>query len=203
VLTRADLDRFLRTLARRLPCPATVVITGGCEAMLLGGARPTGDVDFELRLARRHAGSGPAVEAAVAEAAARASVAVQWSTDVDRWSLVSVPSRHRRARRFRTIGRLRVDLLDPACWAVYKLARYLEPDVEDLVAVLRRERVGPRRLARLCGEALRASPRSTALFLFRRQVEAFFRTHGASIWPDIDGERAVAAFHRAAGIARR
>ncbi len=203
MLTRSDLDRFFRALATQLPCPATIVVTGGCEAMLLGGARPTGDVDFELRLARRHAGAAAAVEAAIADAAAKTGIDVQWSTDVDRWSAVSVPPGRRRSRPFRAMGRLRVRLLDPSCWAVYKLARYLEPDVEDLVAVLRRARVDPGRLARLCGEALRGSPRSTALFQFRRQVEAFFRTHGVAIWPRLDAERAVAAFHRAAGIARR
>jgi hypothetical protein len=171
--------------------------------MVLGGIRPTGDVDFELRLARRHAGLTPAVEAAVSTAAERAGVAVQWSTDIDRWSSVSVPSRRHRSRPFRTIGRLRVRLLDPSCWAVYKLARYLEPDIEDLRVVLRRERVDPRRLARLCGEALRTSPRSTALFQFRRQVEDFFRTHGPSVWRGVDADRAIATFHRAAGIGRR
>ena len=29
-----------------------------------------------------------------------------------------------------------VRLLEPSCWAVYKLARYLQQDQEDLVAVL-------------------------------------------------------------------
>src|SRR5205085_12371713 len=104
--------------------------------------------------------------------------------DIDRWSSISVPARRRRSRRLRTIGRLSVRLLDPGCWAVYKLARYLDSDVEDLVAVLRRVGVSAARLAGLCGVALRSSPRSTQLALFRRHVEHFFRTHGSVVWGD-------------------
>lgn len=201
MLTRADLDRFLRALARELPCAATIVLTGGCEAMLLGGARPTGDVDFEL-VPPGDPGRTALVERAVAAAAAQTGVTVQWSTEIDRWSPVSVPPRYRRSRPHRRIGSLHVRLLDPACWAVYKLARYLEADVDDLRAVLRREGVSPRRLARVCGEALRASPRSTALFQFRRQVEDFFERHGNAVWGRrFEAAAAVAAFRRAAGFA--
>jgi hypothetical protein len=32
-LTRADLDRFFRALADRLPCPVRIVLTGGGEAL--------------------------------------------------------------------------------------------------------------------------------------------------------------------------
>jgi len=66
---------------------------------------------------------------------------------------------------------------------------------------LRGERLPSGRLARLCGESLRASPRSTHLFLFRKQVEHFFREHGTVVWGRrFDAVRAVAIFHRAAGI---
>jgi hypothetical protein len=99
------------------------------------------------------------------------------------------------------VGRLSVHVLEPGCWAVYKLARYLESDIEDLVAVLGHERVPWRRLARVCGLALRSSPRSTQLALFRHQFEHFFDQHGKAVW----GKRfapgsAVSAFRSAAGI---
>jgi len=203
-LARADLTRFLAALARRLPCPATVVLTGGAEAMLLGGSRPTGDVDFGLSLSAPRERFLPAVQAAVGAAAAETGLRVQYSTDIDRWSSVSIPSARRATRSYRRLGRLSVRLLEPTCWAVYKLARYLDSDVTDLRAVLRRERVPYLRLARLCGESLRVSPRSPQLLLFRRQVEHFFRAHGRAIWgPRFDPETAIAAFHRAAGIGTR
>jgi hypothetical protein len=65
-LAPADLDRFLRLFARRLPCPVRLVLTGGGQAMVLGGTRPTGDLDFALVVGPRFERHWPAVEAAVA-----------------------------------------------------------------------------------------------------------------------------------------
>jgi hypothetical protein len=200
-LQRADVDRFLRALADRVPCPAKVILTGGCEALLLGGQRATGDLDIGIELSERYRRRGPEVEDAVAAAAAALGLAVQYSSDIDRWSSISVPRPKRRTRPLKRIGRLNVHLLDPAVWAVYKLARYLDSDVHDLIAVLRAERVDAGRVARLCGHALRESPRSSALFLFRQQVEHFLREHGRTVWGRrFDAERVAAQFHRAAGI---
>src|SRR5262245_37248472 len=136
-LTRADLARFFRALATRLPCPVRLTLTGGGEAMLLGGSRPTGDIDFGLTLPTRASRHWPAVERAVSDAAAHAGVSVQYAADIDRWSSIAIPDGRRRTCPYRRVGRLSVHLLDPYCWAVYKLARYLESDVEDLTAVLR------------------------------------------------------------------
>jgi len=169
--------------------------------MVLGGVRPTGDLDFALVVAERFGSQWPGIEAAVAAAREDAGIAIQYATDIDRWSSVSVPTARRRSRPLRRIGRLSVHVLDPACWAVYKLTRYLDSDVADLRAVLRRQRVPWRGLARLCGESLRSSPRSTQLRLFRQQVEHFFRTHGRHVWGQrFDPERAIDTFQSAAGI---
>ena len=203
-LGRRDLARFFEAFARRLPCPAKLILTGGTEALLLGGRRPTGDVDFGLVLSGKEMRWWPEVESAVAAAAREAGVAVQYSTDIDRWSSVAIPPRRRKTRSYRRIGRLSVHLLDPTCWAVYKLARYLDADVEDLRAVLRRQRVSSVALARLCGVSLRASPRSSQLFLFRKQVEHFLLEHGRAVWGrGFDPAGAIATFHRAARITRR
>lgn len=87
-LRRADLKKFFSALARRLPCPAKIVLTGGGEAMLLGGQRPTGDLDFSIVLRSRATTSLSEIERAVAQGAREAGVAVQYSTDIDRWSQV-------------------------------------------------------------------------------------------------------------------
>jgi hypothetical protein len=200
-LARADLDRFLRALAGRLPCPVRLVLTGGGEALLLGGVRPTGDLDFQLVVGAHRAASLPEIEAAIGAAAAEAGIVVQYGADIDRWSPVSIPSSRRRSRPFRRVGRLSVHLLDPCCWAVYKLSRYLESDLEDLRVVLRRTGVSWPRLASLCGESLRTSPRSTQLLLFRRQVEHFLRTEGRGIWgARFAPDRAIARFRTAARL---
>ncbi len=200
-LTRADLSRFTAALARRLPCPVKLTLTGGSEALLLGGNRPTGDIDFELTVSGRSERFWADIETAVAAAATEVAVVVQYSTDIDRWSPVAIPTRRRAGRLHRRLGRLSVHLLDPICWAVYKLARYLDSDVDDLRAVLRRQRVSSAALARLCGTCLRTSPRSTQLFLFRKQVEHFFREHGRAVWGrGFEDDRAIAVFRRAAKI---
>src|SRR5207249_4459444 len=130
-LVPADLIKFFSALARRVPCPVKLTLTGGSEAMLLGGTRPTGDLDFELALPPGCARLWRAVEEAVAAAAAETAVTVQYSADIDRWSSIAVPTAKRRTRLRRRVGRVAVHLLEPRCWAVYKLARYLDADVEE------------------------------------------------------------------------
>lgn len=200
-LRRADLKKFFSALARHLPAPAKIILTGGSEALLLGGNRPTGDLDFSLVTSGRQPVLSSQVEAAIAAAAKEAGVAVQYSTDIDRWSQVAIPKAKTKTRFYKRFGPLTVRLLDPKCWAVYKLARYLDSDVEDLLSVLKRQRISWTALARLCGKCLRSSPRSTQLYLFRKQVEHFFRQHGRKIWgKSFKSERAVAVFLRAAKI---
>lgn len=200
-LKRTDLEAFFSALARRLLSPATLILTGGGEAMLLGGRRPTGDLDFSIKFPGRKRDISPELETAIGAAAQEAGVAVQYSADIDRWSQVSIPKSRTKTRFYKRVGPLTIHLLDPKCWAVYKLARYLDSDVEDLLSVLRRQRVSWIALARLCGESLRSSPRSTQLYLFRRQVEHFFEQHGRTVWgKTFKTERAVAVFQRAAEI---
>ena len=117
--------------------------------------------DFGLVVSAHDEPLWPEVESAVITAARDTGVTVQYSNDIDRWSSVTIPPTRRRSRPHRRFGRLSVHVLDPACWAVYKLARYLDADVEDLRYVLRRAHVPSGALARLCGTSLRASPRST------------------------------------------
>ncbi len=112
-----------------------------------------------------------------------------------------MPNYQQHTQPHQRYGRVQVCLLEPVYWAVPKLARYLDTDAADIRAVFRAQGVKPAPLARLCGRALRASPRSTALFSFRQHVEHFFATHGPEIWgSDFDAESAVRVFQRAAGM---
>jgi hypothetical protein len=198
------LDPFFEALAARIPCRVKIILTGGAEALLLGSTRPTHDLDFGINLTptgEAHERQWPEVEAVIAAASQASGVTVQYSTDIDRWSSITMPHYQRHTRLHRRYGRVRVHLLEPAYWAVPKLTRYLDSDAADLEAVLRAQEVKPESLARLCGRALRASPRSTAQFSFRQHVEHFFRTRGPAVWgSDFDAETAVRVFQRAAGI---
>jgi hypothetical protein len=198
------LDAFFEALAARVPCRVKIILTGGAEGLLLGSTRPTGDLDFGITLlttGETHERHWTEVEAAIAAASQVAQVTVQYSADIDRWSSITMPNYQRHTRLHRRFGRVWVHLLEPAYWAVPKLARYLDSDAADIQTVLRAQGVKPEPLARLCGRALRASPRSTAQFSFRQHVEHFFRTHGPAIWGSgFDAEAAVRLFQRAAGI---
>jgi hypothetical protein len=199
-----EIERFFEALAERVPGSVKVILTGGAAALLWGATRPTGDIDFGVAVIapmEHQARDWTALEEAIAEASRATQVTVQYSADIDRWSAITMPGYQRHTRLYRRFGRVRVHLLEPIYWAAPKLARYLDSDAEDIEAVLRAEGAKAEALARLCGRALRASPRSTAQFLFRQHVEHFFRAHGPVVWGgDFDAAAAVLAFHRAAGI---
>lgn len=92
-------------------------------------------------------------------------------------------------------------LLDPTDWAVPKLTRYLDSDIFDLISVLKKQKIPPQDLAKRCGNALKKSPRSSALFLFRKQVEHFFMEHGKEIWgKGFHPEASLKLFHKTAGM---
>ena len=56
-------------------------------------------------------------------------------------------------------------------------------------------------IAKLLGTALQKSPKSTACYLFRRQVEDFLKAYGRQIWGKAFSHlEAVRIFHRSAGI---
>jgi len=195
---------FFEALAARVPCRVKIILTRGAEALLLGSTRPTHDLDFGITLittGEAHERHWPAVEAAIAAASEATQVTVQYSTDIDRWSSITMPNYRRHTQPHRRFGRVSVHLLEPAYWAVPKLARYLDSDAADIETVLRAQGVKPEPLARLCGRALRASPRSTAQFSFRQHVEHFLHTRGPAVWgSEFDAEAAIHLFQRAAGI---
>lgn len=188
---------FFEELARRVAHPVDVVLTGGAAAALEGGARPTVDVDFEAR-----ARAGRRDLAAAIEAAGRASgVIPHFSEDIDRWSAITLGGYRGRARLWRRFGNVTVRLLDPADFAIGKLARGTADDMRDLAAVFRRRRPSWRVAARRWGEALRRSPHSSATSLFARQVGWFFRGEGPKLWRrGYDPEQAIRLFLSSARV---
>ena len=205
-MTAKPLDRFFTVFAaaygERATAPLTVIVTGATAGLVLGSVRPSRDVDFAVVFARRPGESTwAAVEAAAREATHRTGLAAQFAEDIGRWSMISFLDYPRHARLHKQFGRVEVRLLEPAYWAIGKLARSLDSDIRDLVQVLRRQRLAPVPVARVWGRALKASPRSTACWQFRRQVEHFFTTHGRAVWGNLfEPSRAIQIFHRAAGV---
>lgn len=201
-MTPRQIQRFFRSVARQTEVPVTCLVTGAAAGALMGSVRPSRDVDFAVILApRRRQAAWAAIEQAIRRATQETGLAAQFSEDIARWSSISFLDYRRHTRPYARYGSVAVRVLEPAYWAIGKLARYLAPDVRDLRRVLRRQSLTPAPLARLWGRALAASPRSTVCWQFRRQVEHFLREQGPAIWGrGFDAARAITAFHHAAGI---
>lgn len=196
-----QIHTFFRVLARELNQPARVVLTGAAAGSIWGSVRPSLDIDFEITLRHHRATQWEAVERAVARTIRLTGIPANYAEDIDRWGQISLLDYRRHTRPYRRLGKLEVRLLDPAYWSIGKISRYLDPDVQDVIGALRRQRVPAARVIRVWAGALRASPRSAALAQFRRQAEHFLRSYGRTIWgKPFDADDAVRRFHRAAGL---
>jgi hypothetical protein len=121
----------------------------------------------------------------------------QFSEDIDRWSSIALPER--KSRLYRRIGKITIKLLDPSLWAIGKLSRNLRTDEMDLVRVFKLVKSDPKKMARVWGRALKASPPSSAQSLFRRNVDHFFERFAQEIWGrKTDGEKLKSIFSSAA-----
>lgn len=200
-MTRQHIHRFFQVLARELDQPATVILTGAAAAAVWGGVRPSLDVDFGITPARGGSSRWRALEEAVARTTRLTGIQANYAADIDRWGAITLLDYRRRTLPYRRFGTLTVRLLHPAYWSIGKMTRYLAPDLQDLVTVLRAQRVPVASLVRLWGRALRRSPPSAAVTHFRNQAEHFLRHHGRTVWGTaFDPERAVRCFRRAAGL---
>ena len=200
-MNQRQIHTFFRVLARELHQPARIIVTGAAAGSLWGSVRPSLDIDFGITLARSSRARWEALETAVARTVKLTGIQANFAEDIDRWGAISLLDYRRRTIPYRTFGKLEVRLLNPAYWSIGKISRYLDPDIRDLLAVLKRQRIPAKRLSRLWGLALRSSPRSTACTQFRDQAEHFLLTYGRTIWGRrFDAEDAIQQFHRAAGL---
>lgn len=180
-MNQRDLDRFFRTLSVRWRHPTTILLIGGAGSFLLGGARPTLDVDFEVRF---HSGKATweAFEAAMRDVTAQTGIGAQYAESVERWSQLTLLDYRRHTKRTGRFGAIDVHVLEPAYWSIGKMGRYWDQDIQDMVAVFQRHKPDPLALARLWHRAIMRSPKSTQLQLAKRQALHFFETFGTKIW---------------------
>ena len=180
-MQRKHLRQFFRALGEAWPHKTTVLVTGGAAALLLGGARPTDDVDFEVRFHTSGA-SWEAFTTAVQRVSESTKIGAQYAESIDRWTQITLLDYRSHAQRMGRFGAIEVRLLDPIYWSIGKVSRYEDRDIQDLIAVFRRHQPDPAAVARLWHRALRKSPKSTHLRLTLKQALHFFRTHGKRIW---------------------
>lgn len=200
-MSRRQVEQFFRVFSKELNEPATVILTGAAAGALWGHVRPSRDVDFAIQPRRRDRGCWERIEAAVERATQVTGITANYAQDIDRWGTISLMDYQTHTRPYRRFGVVQVRLMDPAYWSIGKVSRYIGPDVRDLVAVFKTEKIPPARLLKVWGKALRASPPSDSQFQFRRNVENFLQVYGRAIWgKSFEPEGAVRRFHREAGI---
>ncbi len=98
------------------------------------------------------------------------------SENISGWSIVSLPPGYRhRARVLHQRGQLRVLLLDPVDFVVSKLRRGTDQDFADAEFVARQHHVAAADVSAFADAAIAASPKDTALFVFRKAVALFLQ----------------------------
>ena len=203
-MTSRDIDRFFKTLAREWPHPAEILLIGGAAAVIGGSRRPTYDVDFEVKFGGHRSPEDAEVFASALHKAEDASgVQGQFTEDIGAGSPIALPPWRSSSRPWKRYGPISVKLLDPAFYVVSKLRRGDVDDFADLVLVARNSGVRWRRVALLCGRAVRLSPSSTALRGFIRRVEYFFTVRAREVWgPGFRPAPAIALFRLSSAKSR-
>ena len=167
------MDRFFRLASREYPGKARVYLLGGAAAILMGGSRPTLDIDFEADLGKAGQKAWNSFDAAIQKAQEETGILAQYSQSIERWGMITLLDYKRKAQHHKTYGRLQVFVLSPLHWSIGKIGRFLQQDCDDLVQVFLKTRPDPLALAKLWRRALVRSPRSPELGTVQRNILYF------------------------------
>lgn len=206
-MNKKQIDRFFEVLNQNMASGAIIkrkikiILTGAAAGALLGGSRPSIDIDFAISSDK---GYLDRTEDAIKRTCDITGTPANFSEDIDRWSQITFLDYKKHTLPYKTFGIIEVAILSPLYWSIGKVTRYLDPDVDDLVRVLKNNPVSAQGLAKLWGKALSNSPRSAASFLFRTNVEHFFKTYGFTIWgKNFDQNKCLEVFWNSCGIKKR
>lgn len=177
-MTPRDIDHFFELLAEQCTAPMTIILTGGAAALLMGGVRPTLDIDCAITAKEMSAD----VDQIFSRITQQTQINVQYSEDIDRWSMISFLNYKKHTRPYKVFGKIKVEILEPEYWSIGKMTRFYASDVDDMVAVFKKQKTDPNRLVQVWSKALKKSPRSNAQFNFKRHVAHFFQKYGPTIW---------------------
>lgn len=176
-MQKSEIDTFFEKLAEKLGEPARIILTGGAASLLLGGSRPTQDIDFCLRT---HEGSH--VDKAIEEVKRSTEIGAQYSDDIDRWSAITFLDYDQHTIHYQSFGKIKVEILAPEYWSIGKMTRFYDSDIDDMIAVFKKQKTKIADLIPLWHRALKNSPRSNVQIQFKKQVAYFIKTFGKNIW---------------------
>lgn len=133
-LSAATLESFLARVGERITYPVRINLLGGSGLILLGHHRPTVDIDFEGEEEVRDE-----LREVLATVAAEMQVEIE-AVPIGRF--IPLPKgASSRSIPFGVIGNLEVFVFDPYSIALSKLDRGFDPDIEDVVFLIRQSYV--------------------------------------------------------------
>ncbi len=165
MITAERLATLLSDYVRQGASPVDVLLVGGLTVQAYGDARGAthevaaevaGDVEGLASFLRAH------------------QIPADLGEDLSRWSVVAMPPGYReRARVWMEGPGFRIRVLHPTDFVIAKLRRGTAEDLEDAALVAARFGVTAAAIRAAAETAVAASPKDTALFLFRTTVEQF------------------------------
>ncbi|MEK6567907.1 MAG: DUF6036 family nucleotidyltransferase [Candidatus Omnitrophota bacterium] len=94
--------------------------------------------------------------------------------DISRWSLISLPPGYKkRAVALYSDDRLKIKVLNPTDFIIAKLRRSTEEDLDDALFIAEKFSLKAENIIKAANQAVRNSPRDTALFIFNKNAEIF------------------------------
>ena len=173
-----DIDNYFRTLSQELNVKTRIILIGGAAALIMGGVRPTRDVDFEIETKA----SPEQIEQSIRISENKSGLASEYSGNIERWSMLNLPGYRKHTKTYKKFGKLTVDILKPEYWSIGKIGRYLDSDIQDMLSVFKEQKTRPENLMKVWKEVIKTSPVSDELFHFKKHMEHFMKTFGEKLW---------------------
>ncbi len=179
-MRKSQIDRFFKELDRSLDQKAEIILLGAGAGHLMGHIRPSLDIDFEIRLFSKQ--KRKLLEEKILQVSRQEKIAVNFSENVDHWSMISYLDYRKTAIPYKKFGKLNVKLMAPEYWTIGKLARYHVLDSNDIAAIIKKKKLKPISLVRLWKRALKSSDLSLELGQFKRHAQDFLKSYGRRLW---------------------
>ena len=160
-----DVIQLLKRFSRN--SPLEIILIGGLSLEYYGlRERATLDIDAEVK--------GDVDK--LSDFLKRNKIPCDIGENISMWSLISLPPGYKkRAETIYSDDRLKVKVLNPLDFIIAKLRRGTEEDLHDALFIAGKFSLKEESIMKSAGQAVRSSPRDTALFIFNKNVEIFIK----------------------------
>lgn len=192
-MKKQDIDLFFQDLAGRIQEPVALYITGGVASWLMGGQRPTQDIDFAVRGGK----NWETLSEQIYQTSQAHKIPVEFAEDISRWGMIGLANFTHKAKLYKKFASLSVYLLEPSIWSIGKISRYLTDDINDIEIVFKKQKLKPESVIKTWAKALQESPKSSEQILFIKKVQDFLKNSGPKVWgKQFDAEKCAKQFIR-------